>query len=381
MVHSLPSPSSPHEVHEEDTGVLKKQIKSLQDIDDFQTSPTYNNFLGFILELNEAVTGKPLSFDCHVSPIIGGVINMIESMKSWTSNIPAKPNRTRFGNESFCIWYDRLKENSNSLIQAFFPPELMPTSSEFKYEEVLQELVAYLTHSVGDRTRIDYGSGHEAHFVAFLYCLNRMGLITPEDRPAVVLRVFYSYLSLMRHLQEVYWLEPAGSHGVWGLDDYQFLPFLWGAAQLKGHKYIKPRSIRNADVVDTYARDYMYLGCIQFITKVKTGSLVEHSPMLLDISGVKLWDKVNEGMIKMYKAELLHKYPVMQHFLFGKILPFQHNNGNEDDHDDCEGSHSGHSHAHSQPHVMPTCCISRIPSAFASVPDDKRPRSVFSALD
>ena len=57
---------------------------------------------------------------------------------------------------------------------------------------------------------------------------------------------------------------------MWGLDDYQFLPFIWGSAQLIGHPFIRPGSILNKEVLDTCWEDYLYLSCVRFVKQACT---------------------------------------------------------------------------------------------------------------
>jgi serine/threonine-protein phosphatase 2A activator len=56
---------------------------------------------------------------------------------------------------------------------------------------------------------------------------------------------------------------------------------------------------------------------------MKTGVFGEYAPILNDISGVPHWRKVNAGLLKMYQGEVLGKFPVVQHFLFGSLLRFK----------------------------------------------------------
>lgn len=145
----------------------------------------------------------------------------------------------------------------------------------------------------------------------------------------------YRYLLLVRRLIKTYTLEPAGSHGVWGLDDHSFLPYLFGSAQYgpaisdtdeTPTEGSLPNAPDPADVVKVAAvgrerATNMYFSAIGFIYDVKKGPFWEHSPMLYDISGVRGgWAKINKGMIKMYVAEVLSKFPVVQHFYFGSLF-------------------------------------------------------------
>lgn len=103
-------------------------------------------------------------------------------------------------------------------------------------QEFSRFLTPYLIASFGSFTRMDYGTGHETAFGIFMLCLSRIRFFQPEpdeDR-ALVFSVFLRYVRLCWRLQDIYRLEPAGSHGVWGLDDYSFLGYIFGSAQLRG---------------------------------------------------------------------------------------------------------------------------------------------------
>lgn len=128
----------------------------------------------------------------------------------------------RFGNKAFRVWHDKVAAESDSHIAKF--------SSAPGFEKCIPEIKVYLLESFGSYERLDYGTGHELNFVVFFFCLFKMGVLVKEDQKSAINKVFQRYMELMRLIQSKYCLEPAGSHGVWGLDDYQHLAFFFGAS-------------------------------------------------------------------------------------------------------------------------------------------------------
>ncbi|GFS58740.1 hypothetical protein NPIL_563291 [Nephila pilipes] len=289
-----------------------KAIYTLADMRKWERSEAYHEYMGFVLAMNEATKGKKITDVSITSDFVTKLIGLLDILDNWITEIPPIEQPQRFGNKAFRTFYSKLKEEAESLFKDILPEELHPSAVE---------LAIYLTESIGNSTRIDYGTGHEMSFAMLLCCLFKLGIIKQEESGEVILHVFERYLNLMRKLQVTYRMEPAGSHGVWSLDDYQFLPFIWGSAQLIGNKRIEPRSFPEEGFAESNANEYMFMGCIKFINQVKTGPFSEHSNQLWNISGVVTWEKVNSGLIKMYQKEVLGKFPVIQHVLFGSLLP------------------------------------------------------------
>lgn len=349
-----------------------RRITTQKDLEIWKQSQTFTELLTFIKVLQELVYGLTNDAEVKESSIVTKLQKLVDHIESIANRNPVQQdkNSSRFGKVEFRDFYDDVKDHSAEIITEL--------SSTIEPQNLI-ELQTYLTESFGNRTRIDYGSGHELNFICFLFCLDKLGILQEADYSALILKVFTRYIAVMRHLQKEYWLEPAGSHGKWGLDDYHFLPFLFGASQLAPHPYMKPKLIHNEELVEELYTKYMYLECVQFVNVIKSNpmnggqklSLRMHSPMLDDILAAKSWKKIKEGMVKLYEADVLGKLPIMQHLMFGELIKcpdeIETSEVAEDEH--------GHVHTYDAANTWGDCCGIRLPSAYAAAESNK-PRPV-----
>ncbi|ODV77200.1 Phosphotyrosyl phosphatase activator [Suhomyces tanzawaensis NRRL Y-17324] len=249
-------------------------------------------------------------------PVFDGVIALFDKLQGLIDETPPLKGPRRFGNMACREWHEKVKANIGPWLQQV----LNPADNQ---SELLLELKYYLENSFGSQVRLDYGTGHELSYLAFIGGLIDFKFLDYETLTgAQVLALFSKYYDLVRRLILDYNLEPAGSHGVWGLDDHFHLIYILGAAQFSTSNISPPVSqVLTGQMVNTYKSTNLYVNAIAFIFKIKLGPFNEHSPILYDIhTAVHLWSKVLQGLLKMYEVEVLGKFPVVQHFWFGEIL-------------------------------------------------------------
>ncbi|CAK9436481.1 uncharacterized protein LODBEIA_P10390 [Lodderomyces beijingensis] len=248
----------------------------------------------------------------HPSPIVVKILSILHRLNKLIDECPPVQGPTRFGNVAFRTWHEKAHPIISSSVSQ------IPTSSP----EITIETNYYLANAFGSAMRLDYGTGHELSFFAFLAGLMRSNIIHPTGEE--LLMMFARYYDLARRLITVYNLEPAGSHGVWGLDDHFHLIYILGASQFCDDPTGQVPSVRTAlssSNLTMYKSSNLYTNAVAFIFKLKSGPFHEHSPVISDIhANVLSWKKVRQGLMKMYMVEVFGKFPVIQHFWFGQVL-------------------------------------------------------------
>ncbi|KAM0673472.1 Serine/threonine-protein phosphatase 2A activator 2 [Gurleya vavrai] len=227
--------------------------------------------------------------------------NLILSIRKILDKTALVQEVQRFGNSGFINFYDSVKSKINKII----------SNCNFDIKDA--KTFSYVTESFGNATRIDYGTGHELNFLCFLYVLNQNGFMQINE-------CFYaldSYFDLVRDVIYKYNLEPAGSHGVWGIDDYQLIPFILGSAELIDSEYAFE------DLLVQKNKDFVYAKALIFIQKHKCRrrevSFDMHSPILYKMRE-KSWLYNNVDLMNHFENDVLKSHAVYQHFIYTGYL-------------------------------------------------------------
>lgn len=264
--------------------------------------------------------GRSEALNAKLSDPVKKIVDILDKCNDTIDSTPPLEGPRRFGNFACRDWHVKVEGKTSEWLENL-------TSDK----SLNEELAYYLLNSFGSAVRLDYGSGHELSFVAFIGALFDTKILGQDVLGTELLAVFARYYDVARRLITTYNLEPAGSHGVWGLDDHFHFIYILGAAEFnlpddqKGSLYVPPvLQILSSHTIDSYKSSNLYVNAIAFIYKIKLGPFNEHSPIIYDIHHtVSLWAKVLSGLIKMYEVEVLGKAPVVQHFWFGSLYAWR----------------------------------------------------------
>jgi serine/threonine-protein phosphatase 2A activator len=163
-----------------------KRIHEGHDVPLFLTSQAYRDIGIFVMQLNIAMCPRktsesdqiqtwPLDTPLFLPEPVRKLQELLQSIDSIIEEAPPDTGPRRFGNVSFRKWYEILDSRVGDLLKAHLPAEVIDFPTSTAGPSALEELTPYLLGSFGSPQRLDYGTGHELSFLAFLGCIWKLG--------------------------------------------------------------------------------------------------------------------------------------------------------------------------------------------------------------
>lgn len=146
----------------------------------WERSEAYYDIIGFINSISNSVQGIKNTVYLEQIPVVQNLLHLFEKLSKMVDETPPIDQPQRFGNKAYRDWFDKLQLQAKDLLADVLPEDLHPA---------ITEVVVYFTESFGNKTRIDYGTGHELSFIMFLCCLFKIGALTELDKTVTGVKV------------------------------------------------------------------------------------------------------------------------------------------------------------------------------------------------
>lgn len=248
---------------------------------DFKKTEAYRCIHDFIFLIDHTIKKNK---NCASLPVSDP---FIPSLRAIVENTPLSTKHARFANEA-------MRDVIEQVAQLVAPQRKDAGGIVYPDNEFSEG--AYLKEAFGNGIRMDFGTGHELNFLCYLFVRYKRGLLTVLEVPAVLAE----YFRIIRLYIKKFNIEAAGARGVWSIDDYQLLPFLFGSSE----NFDSP--FRIMDIPSGIFHE--------------AWAAKEAGGMLASVCELG-WQEINVNLIKMYDREVLSKFVVTQHFIYSSYLP------------------------------------------------------------
>lgn len=186
--------------------VPSKKINDGEDLEFFFTTTAYRSLTTWLLQLTRSMfprkgdDGSVVVCTLDQSPVLSlNVTNLqllLEKLSNLVEQAPPDTGPRRFGNVAFRKWFQLVEDSLSKILRDYLVgTSVVSTVSDAQEDALCNELKSYLLGGFGSAPRLDYGTGHELSFLAFLGCLWKLGIFQDGEEQAIIVGVVQPWVT------------------------------------------------------------------------------------------------------------------------------------------------------------------------------------------